>query len=296
MIKLLRDVGFYELKVFMLLAKDLNMTLAARKLNIDEAALNEIVDKLEQILGIQLFYHTRDVIALTLSGKDFSQKVPAIFMALEQACVSAKQVYAGEAGKLTIAFTAAVEFDLLPHYVSVFSKECPLADPRLIKMNSLDQVRALLSRKIHLGILSLPSEIAGFSFRVVRSDKLLFALPANHNLATESSTMRIQDAANENFLMLGRQVDENYYDMLQQFFDNEAICPRVIARYDSLAALLAAVANGEGIALITKSKQQINKAIVYRDLNSNNAALNTVLAWNSDIESPLLQHFLSIVG
>lgn len=284
----------YHLRYFIVVAEELCFSRAAVRLDIGQTLLSQQIQNLEEELDVRLFYRSKQPMALTLAGAVFCEKARRLLLELECACAETQRAYSAEAGKITVAFTGTAEYDILPSLAGAFHDAYPLAELRLLEMNSADQIQALRADRIQVGILCMPPETAGFKFRVIRSEPFVFAMPEGHALAGETGPIRIQAVANDSFVLPAQAAGQGYYDTVQNFFSMEGICPRIAREVSDLPAALSLVASGVGVALIPKSLQNVCiEGIVYRELRSTAVALKTALAWRYDDETPLVRSFLA---
>ena len=75
--------------------------------------------------------------------------------------MAAKRVARGEAGSIALGFTAGSTYSLLPRLVSFAAAELPDVDFVLKEMVTAEQVEALASNRIDLGLVRLPIDRRG---------------------------------------------------------------------------------------------------------------------------------------
>lgn len=112
-----------HLRYFVVLAEELHFGRAAERLRIAQPALSQQIMSLEQQLGVTLLNRNRRRVALTSAGKLFlgeAQRTLRQAARTEQVAVQAHQ---GLVGQLTLGFTGAILYNILPDFVRLY-REC----------------------------------------------------------------------------------------------------------------------------------------------------------------------------
>src|ERR1700712_3582942 len=98
---------FNQLRCFAAVAEELHFGRAARRLNMTQPPLSRQIQLLEHALGVRLFERSSRSVALTAAGRVFLLEARRILRLSESAALATRRVASGEAGAITIGFTAA---------------------------------------------------------------------------------------------------------------------------------------------------------------------------------------------
>ena len=103
-----------HLRCFLAVAEELHFARAAERLHIEQSPPSRAIKELEEELGVVLFARTTRSTRLTRAGKLFSDHVPRVFAALQQARDSVKAAANGFHGQLRVALSDGITPSRLP--------------------------------------------------------------------------------------------------------------------------------------------------------------------------------------
>ena len=164
--------------------------------------------------------------------------------------------------------------------VREFKQRCPDIHLDLNRLQTNDQVKALLTEEIHVGFLHPPIDEPLLTQEVIYQEPMVAVFPDIHPLANESPTpISIQCLADESFILFPRPVGPVLYDSII-----------------GLQTILGLVAAGLGVSFIHASIQQIqHQGVVSRPLVETAPTLESAIVWRSDRGHPALPHLLDII-
>jgi DNA-binding transcriptional LysR family regulator len=252
-----------HLRYFLAVAEQRSFTRAAEKVGIGQPPLSMQIKDLEQEVGGTLFIRTSHGVELSEVGRVFLPHAQTAVDNAEQALRAAQQAASGEVGLLRMGFTSSAVFHpLVSHALQQFRErhrkleislsegitEQLLAD---IAASQLDAafVRIVTTPSAELGVVELPAE------------KLKVALPRSHPLARRKS-LRLQDLAGENFIMVPRGKGSALYDNIFSACQAAGFDPQVIQLAPQLTSAINLVAAGLGISIVPEAIEQVQLAQV----------------------------------
>ena len=285
-----------HLRCFLALAEELHFSRAAQKMHIDQSAFSRTIRETEDELGAKLFTRTTRNTQLTHAGKAFRDRVPRIFVALEQARDGAKSAANGSHGQLRVALSDCITPSRLSTLLAQCREEDPEIEIRLFEVPLEQQIQGLHDDLYDVG-LSMADDVGdGIVAIQAWQDELMVALSSRHPLMEHRKIPL--DKVLEQKLVLGdldacrgytRQVDRYL-----QKRDEELLIHQRVSSFDVMMALVSsglAVAFA-GAAHIASSREQGLKA---RQLAGTPPMLTTYLLRRDAEPSPMLARFIDRV-
>lgn len=284
-----------HLKYFLSVAEELHFGRAANDLNIAQPALSQQIKQLENELGFLLFNRTNQKVALTEAGSVFRNRANHILELLNEAVEESQQVARGELGQIKLGFAGMVTFDLLPLVLHAYREKFPNVTVNLRHLPTSEQVVALNSKEIDIGILILPIDDESLSYEILRIESFVMALPKSHPLANEAS-IDLTSLVNEKFIMPARSAGSGFYDSIINTCFNAGFSPKTSQEAQELQTIIALVASGMGISMVPSSFQTLKTdSVAYIPIQNGPANFKTAMAWNKHNISPILHSFIEVM-
>jgi DNA-binding transcriptional LysR family regulator len=245
-----------QLRCFVAVAEDLHFGHAAARLHMTQPPLSRQVQLLELALDVRPLERNSRSVRLTPAGRAFLPEARRILRLAEEAALVAKRVARGEAGSVTIGFTAGASYDFVPRLVSLASAELPDVDLVLKELVTRDQLEALSSNRIDVGLVRLPVNRRGLELVCVAREPLLIGLPSGHPLAT-GRDLTIRDIDRQPFIMYSPGEGRYFYDLLASVFRSADVMPNYVQYISQTHTILALVSAGLGLALVPESARKL---------------------------------------
>ncbi|QKV18359.1 LysR family transcriptional regulator [Oricola thermophila] len=242
-----------ELRNFVAVAERLNITTAAREVNLSQPALSRQIQALERKLGVDLLERVGKRLVLTAEGADFAIQASEL---LERAADLADQVSRNElenGGKLRIGASPQTISWLVSPAMARFREHFPHVDLVVGEGNNDALVEMVEHGAAHLVVANL-----GIS-NVLAAQKLFDArlhavLPPGHALQGRSA-ITIDDIADEPMLVMRNGFLTRH--LFEQTVAAHGIRPRVVLESESTHTLAALARDGHGVAIVSSSAQDI---------------------------------------
>ncbi|MEH3147405.1 MAG: LysR family transcriptional regulator [Methylobacterium frigidaeris] len=286
-----------QLRCFVAVAEELHFGRAAERLHLTQPPLSRQIQILERVLDVELLNRTSRSVRLTPAGRRFLIEAQRILRLSEEATATARRIAAGQAGSLTVGFTAASAYRTLPDLVQAIRGRLPEADLLLKEMVSAAQTEALASGRIDVGLLRPPlPEAADGSLRVAR-ETLMVALPEDHPLAAGEAVPVAALAASP---MITYAPDEARYfhDLVAETFAQASLAPRFVQHLAQIHTILSLVRSGLGLALVPDSAATLRVlGLVLRPLASPPPRpVELFLVWRRGNDNPVLPVVVDLAG
>ena len=283
-----------HLKYFVALAEELHFGRAAAKVQITQPVMSDQIRRLEQELGVKLFFRTKRTVQLSEPGKIFFAEATQILERVEKAIAEVQKAEQGELGSLVIGYTGPALYSVLPKIIRTFRDRYPQVELVFKEICTNGQVKALNSGDIDVGFLHPPIK-GDFEFISIMTEKMILALPEDHPLTTFTQ-VPISKLSNQPFILFPRQEGPYLYSRILSMCQQAGFSPQVVQEVTPQPTIIGLVAAGIGVSFVSSSLQSINRpGVVYRELDVLTPELELVAAWKIEKVSPVLQKFLTVV-
>ncbi|MDJ0633760.1 MAG: LysR family transcriptional regulator [Xenococcaceae cyanobacterium MO_188.B29] len=283
-----------HLKYFVAVAEELHFGRAAEKVQITQPVISDQIRRLEQELGVKLFFRTKRTVELTEPGKIFFKEAKQILERVEKAVDAVQKADRGELGSLMIGYTGPALYTLLPKIIRTFRDRYPQVELVLKEICTNEQVEALNSGNIEVGFLHPPVD-GEFEFISIMTEKMVLALPEDHPLTTFTK-VPISKLSNQSFILFPRHEGLSLYNRILLMCQQAGFAPKIVQEVTPQPTMIGLVAAGIGVSLVSESLQNINRpGVVYRKLDVTTPELELVAAWKKEKVSPVLPKFLQVV-
>ena len=137
----------------------------------------------------------------------------------------------------------------------------------------------------------------GLATETILEEALVVAVPASHRLARKRR-IGFDDLRGEPMFWFERRLNPGFYDHCQAFFERIGFQPDVIPEPSDHHIMLGLIAEGQGVALIPASMQNVKRqGVSYRALKESpdNLSMGIAVAYLERNPSPVLRRFLELV-
>jgi len=167
----------FRLKVFRIVAEQLNFRKAAEHLFLTQPAVTLQVKALEEDLGIRLFDRAANRISLTPQGSlllEYAKKIAALVSQAEQELGGGDGKVSGE---LSLGVSTTIAQYLFPRLLRAFLDENPRVKFSLHSGNTGEIVQLLLESKLAIGLIEGPARDHGIRTEPFMQDELVLITP-----------------------------------------------------------------------------------------------------------------------
>jgi DNA-binding transcriptional LysR family regulator len=282
-----------QLRCFVAVAEELHFGRAAARLNMTQPPLSRQVQILEHGLDIMLLERTSRLVRLTPAGRAFLPEARRIIELAEGAGLAAKRVARGEQGSIGLGCTAAASYGLLPKLLAFASASMPGIDLVLKQMVTSQQIEALASGRIDLGLVRQPFDRRLVNDVCILREPLLLAVPDCHKLASGAEPS-IADLDRQKMVMWSPVESRYFYDLITGLCTAEGVMPAHVQYISQAHTILALVSVGLGVALVPEAARALHfENVVLRPIQSprRRAVAELHLVWRRDNTNPAVPAF-----
>lgn len=285
-----------QLRCFVAVAEELHFGRAATRLNMTQPPLSRQVQLLERILGVVLLDRTSRSVRLTPAGRTFLIEARRILRLAETAALATRRIASGDAGRVAIGFTAASGYSFLPRLVELGRTKLPNVDLALREMVTGEQIEALLTGRIDLGLIRPPLNRPEFDKLRVMTEPLLAALPTGDPRLAKS-VIELSDFDGLPMVMYAPEGAGYFYGMLSGLFDEAGVAPQFVQHMSQIHSILALVHARIGAAVVPEAATRLHfEGVDFRPLNITPAQpVELFVSWRRDNDNPSLKPFLALI-
>jgi DNA-binding transcriptional LysR family regulator len=292
-----------QLTYFVELARQLNFSRAAQRLNISQPPLSRQIQQLESELGLKLFVRDKRSVYLTDAGRALLNDAQSLVANAARFKDTASLAAQGKAGIVRIG----IGMGLGKHVnaaVTEHSKHFPSVELELHDIFSTRQNHALRERLIDVGFMRPPVDDGLLSETIVKEHFEVLICRTNPLAAGRSVTLA--ELASEPLLIHDRSFSTDLYDTILDLYRRAGVNPKVTQTssfpYEEAGAML--VASGRGIYLGVSSLPGTGTTVCHPlfvekiavvPLNEPRAECDVRVAWRVRENSPAIVAFLKTV-
>ncbi len=287
-------ISLTQLQAFVTVAEELHFGRAAARLGVAQPPLSQQIQRLETALGHKLFDRDTRKVQLTDAGTALHTFAHRMLLEMEEGLDRVRRVGRGEAGLLTIGFTATTALHILPAIVQANRQRYPLVELRLVEILPeplWDQLRA---GRVDIALSREMVPEPGVDVVTLLREAYVAVLPANHRLAVPDRPVRLADLAAEKFILFPRNRVSRYHDRLVEICLAAGFMPRGVQEVPGWQTAISLVGAGMGITILPACTASLALAgVVFRPL-AEDARSNITLSRRGDDERPLVANFLAV--
>lgn len=279
------------LRTFVVVAEQASFSRAAEALHLAQPAVSQQVKRLERDLGTEVLRRSTRRVQLTTAGEQLLPRARSILAEVDRAEVEVRRLGAGLAGRVAVGFVGTATYDLLPRVARAVRAWLPDVELELYgEQLSPALVEGLQSRRLDVAVLRDPSTEPALTVRLLRSERLIAALPADHPRAQGESVplASLHDAAFVTHPSGHRSV---MYDAVMQACRRAGFLPAEVIEVRETATLVALVAAGIGVALVPEPVRSLAlEGVTFLPLSDVDHQTELVLATRSaDVVAAVLR-------
>ncbi|GIO15011.1 HTH-type transcriptional regulator BsdA [Cohnella xylanilytica] len=249
-------MDFRQLRYFLAVANEGQVTGAARLLNMEQPPLSRQMKQLERELGVTLFDRSGKRLRLTAAGELLRERAEALLARLGETEKEVRELDEGVRGVLSIGAVVSC-VSLLPGPIRRFREQHPQVTFKIREGDHFLLSEQLDKRTIELAVTRLPFEApfdpARYEVRPLPSDPFAALLPASWVPASRAREMEMRELARYPLLTLKTEHTRAMHERVWEEFRLHGLNPEPLCECSSVAIIVALVAAGIGATVLPKS-------------------------------------------
>lgn len=243
-------IGLREMKYFLTIAQEGNITTAAQRLHIAQPPLSRQMKQLEDFLGTKLFERGHRKIQLTEAGKVLRNRAEQLLNLVDTTVREIKEIEAGSYGTLAIGTASSSGVTILPKVARIFRNHYPHLNFELWEGESVRIIELLNGGLIEIGLVRFSFDVDTYESIQLPKEPLVAAIHKNmpEYVGGQPDSIELRDLA-EKPLMIHRKYEAMITEHCQQVGFN----PYLLCRSDDIMPILAWADAGVGIAVVPRA-------------------------------------------
>jgi DNA-binding transcriptional LysR family regulator len=249
-----------QLRYFVAVAEENNISRAAQRLFLTQPALSRQIKALEDEIGQCLFERHAHSIKLTPAGTTLLREAREL---LSHADRLLERVRSSEdTVRLRVGYAPSLASGLLSGAVATFTQKHPQARVELFDLSTKEMLAGLENDSLDVALtVGIDGEDHGFEWTPLLRAEWQLAVPQQHALARRRS-ITPEEVVREPLLSFCQRDYPEYWNIVMEWLRQHRLRPTISGEYDGVNSLLSAVESGLGVALVTTSAARLVPARV----------------------------------
>ncbi|MFB9904032.1 LysR family transcriptional regulator [Allokutzneria oryzae] len=228
------DVELRQLRYFVEVADAGGFGRAAERLHIVQPAVSQQVRRLERELGVRLFDRSTRHVSLTSAGELLLPDARAALAAADKVRTRAEDISSGQDTVLRLGASRAPG----PRVQRALDELSDTVRVRLTKAPVPELLTAVRTGELDAAFVRALTSAPGLTVVPLWTDRLVVALPADHDLA-EKTLLHLEDLADLPVRLAPRSANPAFHDLITKAFDDQGVGPPRGPEFTNLMDTLA---------------------------------------------------------
>lgn len=238
-----------KLRYFLTVAEVGSISGAAAVLGVAQPALTQSLSRFENEIGLRLLVRSRTGVRLTEGGRHLFEEGNDLVARADTLSRTATRHAKGEAGEVIVGYVNT-SLRVLPRAIVRFQKSFPQSRVMMRDMVTLEQVKALRSGEIDIGICNLLTATPPWlQYSILSEHSLWAALPTNSPEA-QAPSIGMQQLAAMGLVLYPPNTGFPSQSQILDAFSQAGAEPKAIHEAKATVAMMACVAAGLGAAIL----------------------------------------------
>ncbi|AIQ47248.1 LysR family transcriptional regulator [Paenibacillus sp. FSL R7-0273] len=270
-----------QLRYFIALAEERQVTSAALKLHMSQPPLSQQLKLMETELGVQLFHRNGRQLELTASGRTLYEHALTITRLMDEAKAETRESGQGIRGKLSIGVNTLSD-SRLPGALSLFREKYPKVTFKIQQNETNTLIQLVRDKTLDLAIVRLPIDLEDFDCLMLGDEPLYFvtgdAVPGTMTVTEERVSYEYIAGYP---LLLPSTEGLGLYNLILEHFRLRGLSPRIIGECSDIGMLIGLVATGFGASILpeTSLSRHTGRSIRYSRIDDLHAVSSSAVIW-----------------
>jgi len=243
---------FRQLRYFVAVAEEGNLTGAARRLHVSQPPLTRQIKQLEDELRVELLVRSTKGVQLTEAGQVFFVEAKRLLNIAHAAVEKSRAAQAGDVGWLDIGYFGSTIYTVVPQLVRNFLKVRPKITVRIQRVGKDEQVARLRDGQIGIGFARYYSVDQDIQTIRIGEERLYIAERLNVGLQ-EAVADSVERVSGRPLIIFPQQGRPGFADEVLRFLMTVDVQPSATDSAEDVFAALAMVLVSDSLCVVPES-------------------------------------------
>ncbi|KHF40155.1 LysR family transcriptional regulator [Halalkalibacter okhensis] len=241
-----------QLRYFITVVQEGQITLAAKKLNMAQPPLSQQLKNMETEIGAKLLSRNGRKLELTEAGHLLYQKGLHLLDRFDETITAVKETGEGLSGTLSIGCVMSC-IHYLPERIRAFNDTYPQVKVKILAGDPYRLTDYIYERSIEAAIVRSPLNTENFNTIELDIDPFVFIAPKAWEQLPSGSKIAMRDISELPLIALHRVNGVGVYEVVLEEFNRHGLEPNYVCESPDATILLSMVKAGIGGVLLPKS-------------------------------------------
>ncbi|WP_337099319.1 LysR family transcriptional regulator [Paenibacillus sp. YIM B09110] len=245
-----------QLKYFVAIAEEGQITRAAKRLNMEQPPLSRQLKLIEEELGVTLFDRSGKGLKLTDAGQLLLEKAESLLLQFDGAIREVQETEEGARGVLSIGSVVSC-ISLLPKQIERYRERYPQVTYKILEGDHFYLGEQLEKGAIDLIVARLPFEaqsiVSDYTVLPLPSDPFVVVIPSSWTTLASRGSINMAEIAQFPFLTLKTDKTLRMHEQVVNECRRHGFEPNIICECSSVAIIMSLIAAGIGATVFPKS-------------------------------------------
>ena len=266
------------LHYFTVVARELNITRAAEKLNMSQPPLSNQIKALEEELGVQLFIRGKRHLELTEEGALLLRRAVQMQELADKTRQELASLREGMTGTIYLSMVEGRAPFLAAQWIAGFREEFPLVRYNLWNGSSDDVLDRLRKGLADLAVIAAPYDTEHLEGFPVGQEPWAAMLHPDHPLAKEpGDTIPLSSLVGEPLIVPSRK---SRIESIRRWFGEIGAEPQILCEMSNYMDAAALSSQGVGVSIFPQTVGVSNGLVVSKVVTQPARQAEYILVWN----------------
>lgn len=279
-----------QLRYFITIAEEGNITKAARRLHIAQPPLSQQLKLLEEELGVKLVERGSRKIQLTDAGKILRHRAEQVVELVDSTVKELKDFNEGLQGTLSVGTVPSSGSTLLPERIYNFHESYPGVTFQIWEGDTYRILDLLNNGVIEIGIVRTPINSEFFEIIYLPDEPMVVATRGDMYWGEEKKSICLKELKDKPLI-----IDRRFEKMVVDSCEKSGFQPKILCKSDDARSILLWADTGIGVAIVPKAAMGLipSTNLKYKEINESSLETQTAIIWMKNrYLSSAAKHFL----
>ncbi|GGH11902.1 LysR family transcriptional regulator [Paenibacillus segetis] len=268
-----------QLKYFLAIAEEGQITSAAKKLQMAQPPLSQQLKQLEDELGVKLVERGPRRIQLTEAGIILQNRAKQILELSDSTTREMKDLGKGLKGTLSIGTVSSSGATLLNDRLSEFHRNYAGVKFEIHEGNTFMIIDLLSKGIVEVGIVRTPFNLGNLGYKYADPEPMIAVMTPEYDWDRAKSTIDVTELQDKPLIIYRR-----FEQLIRETCSAHGFEPNIFCKNDDARTTLLWANAGLGIGIVTRTTFELanNTNLIYKEIECDNLRTQIAAIWMKD--------------